>query len=334
MAACHLIPLLNDAERKGQIVGEVVVVPAANPIGMAQSLATQHHGRIAFADGGQNFNRGWPDLGPMTQKSIEGKLGSDPEENVLLVRAALVQAVAALPAQSEREAHQKALLSLSIDADVVFDLHCDFKALFHLFANEEHKDLAMALGQDLGSSVVILEKSIDGGLFDECNGGPWIKLRRSLGLSPDHLPAACFCPTIELRGRDDVSADLGGKDAANIMNFLRRRGYILGKPPQLPKARCAATPIEGCDMVHAPCAGMLVWHKPVGASVTKGDHLADIIDIESPDPMSARTEVRSKQSGVLFSHRIDYLTRPGEILGQIAGPEPLAHREGAQFLNP
>ncbi len=87
-------------------------------------------------------------------------------------------------------------------------------------------------------------------------------------------------------------------------------------------------------MINAPCGGMVIWHKPVGSSVVHDDHLADIVDLSAPDPLIARTPVHAAQTGILFSHRIGYLTRPGEILGQIAGVEPLAHRQGMQFLNP
>lgn len=334
MAATHLIPLLDEAARKGQIVGEIVLLPAANPTGMAQSLNGQHLGRFAFADGGGNFNRGWPDLGSAVLDDVAGRLGEDVGENVALVRAALLRAVAALPELSEREAHQKALLSLSIDADYVFDLHCDAQATLHLFAHEEHRALVAELGCDMGAPVVMLEQSIDAGLFDECNGGPWIKLRRSLGLSPEILPAACFSPTIELRGQGDVSMDLGAQDAGNIVNFLRRRRILGGPVVDLPAPLCQPVPVAGCDMVRAPRAGMVVWHKAVGASVGQGDHIADVIDLSANDPLAAATPVLSRQNGVLFSHRIGYLTRPGEILGQIAGATPLEHRKSAAFLNP
>ena len=38
----HLIGLLEEAERRGEVPGEVLVVPVANPIGLGQHL----HGRL------------------------------------------------------------------------------------------------------------------------------------------------------------------------------------------------------------------------------------------------------------------------------------------------
>ncbi|WP_195180346.1 succinylglutamate desuccinylase/aspartoacylase family protein [Mesorhizobium sp. INR15] len=334
MTACHLIPLFDAAAREGQIVGEIILVTNANPVGMAQSLNTHHLGRHAFADGGGNFNRGWPDLGAIVLERFRGSFGDNAQQNIVLMRTELRNAVVALPETSEWQALQKALLTLSIDADIVFDLHCDFQAELHLFAHVEHKDMVSDLGCDMGASVVILEQSIAAGLFDECNGGPWFKVRKALKLAADLMPAACFAPTIELRGRSDVSDQFGARDAANIMNFLRRNGAVLGEAPPLPAARCEATAVSGCDMIPAPVAGMVAWHVGVGTQVVDGEHIADVIDFDSPEPLLARTPVFARQSGRLFSQRLGHLTRPGEILCQIAGKTSLVHRQNAQFLNP
>ena len=65
----ELRKLLSKADESGELVGEVVLVPAANPIGLAQDLLGVHHGRFALADG-QNFNRGFADLTKDLNKSL------------------------------------------------------------------------------------------------------------------------------------------------------------------------------------------------------------------------------------------------------------------------
>ena len=60
-------------EAEGRITGEIVLVPSANPIGLAQSVLGDHVGRFNLADG-INFNRGYPDLMPKVAERIEGKL--------------------------------------------------------------------------------------------------------------------------------------------------------------------------------------------------------------------------------------------------------------------
>src|SRR3546814_19669136 len=61
MALHHLQRLLDAADAAGQIRGEIVLVPAANPIGLGPHVSGLHLGRYEIHTGG-NFNPGWPDL--------------------------------------------------------------------------------------------------------------------------------------------------------------------------------------------------------------------------------------------------------------------------------
>jgi len=51
----RLIKLLKKADKSGLIQGEIVIVPVANPIGLAQNFHGYIPGRFAFSDGGGNF---------------------------------------------------------------------------------------------------------------------------------------------------------------------------------------------------------------------------------------------------------------------------------------
>ena len=333
MAAHHLISALDTAAAEGRIAGEVVMLPYANPIGMSQTLNGHLMGRFRFGDGGGNFNRGWPDLTAAVLDRIKAKLGDSAEANIPLVRDALRACVAELPDATEMEAHQKALLSLSIDADYVLDLHCDSIAMLHLFANAEHEDLIMQMACDMQSPVVMLDDGLAGECFDECNALPWIKVRRALGMTPEALPAACFSTTVEFRGHCDVLDKQGARDAADLLTFLMRQGVVSGDPGPLPDAACAATPLDGCDMFTAPVGGLIAWQVPIGSQVKTGDHIADIIDLTATEPATARTAIMAQQTGLLFSQHTDHLARPGQIIGKIAGKDSLAHRQGGSLLS-
>ena len=54
MALHHLLPMLVDAERRGRLRGEIVVVPVVNPIGLSQLVSNNHLGRYDFV-GRENF---------------------------------------------------------------------------------------------------------------------------------------------------------------------------------------------------------------------------------------------------------------------------------------
>lgn len=68
MALHHLMPMLAEADKKGLIKGEIVLVPTANPIGQSQLVGNSHAGRYNHLSL-ENFNRNWIDLSePVAEK--------------------------------------------------------------------------------------------------------------------------------------------------------------------------------------------------------------------------------------------------------------------------
>ncbi|HMA14205.1 MAG TPA: succinylglutamate desuccinylase/aspartoacylase family protein, partial [Kiloniellaceae bacterium] len=150
----HLHQLLEDAERNGKIAGEVVLVPYANPIGLAQFANGEHAGRYEQGGGG-NFNRNWPDLAAAIADDIAERLTDDEAGNVALIRGAMLDHIAAQHPASELHALRLALASLAADADVVLDLHCDDQSLMHLFLIPANWPEAADLAADLGCRAVL-----------------------------------------------------------------------------------------------------------------------------------------------------------------------------------
>ena len=79
----ELCKLLAAAEDAGEIKGEIVVVPMANPLGVDQALNSAVIGRFELRSGA-NFNRAWPDLVSGLADSVRRRIGTDAEENVEL----------------------------------------------------------------------------------------------------------------------------------------------------------------------------------------------------------------------------------------------------------
>ena len=153
----HLTGLLLAVEKAGRIIGEIVVVPVANPIGLAQSIMQSHLGRY---DLGQltNFNRGWPDLVSAVAAMVDGRLDGDPSANVALVRAALVAAADAMPEVGENAFLRRTLVGLAIDADIVLDLHCDLEAAMHVYLGTPLWPEAADLAAEVGAEAVCSPK--------------------------------------------------------------------------------------------------------------------------------------------------------------------------------
>ncbi|MCP5158764.1 MAG: succinylglutamate desuccinylase/aspartoacylase family protein [Gammaproteobacteria bacterium] len=331
LVAQHLLCRLEQAQTEGRVLGEVVVVPIANPIGLNQHLNGRLLGRFDFASTG-NFNRGFPDLASAILAQIQGRLSTDPTTNVALIREALRAVLAEQSAVRETEALKLMLLRLAIDADFVFDLHCDSEASLHLYASHWQRDEAVALGAELGATVVLLEENPGGGPFDEACAGPWWKLREALAEQQDSIPLACFATTVELRGQADVNDELATADATALLRFLQRRGIIAGDPGPLAEPRCEPTPLDGVDVLTAPATGLLIYRKQLGDSVAIGEVVAELVDPLGDPPGMARTPICSAASGLLFARMTERLVRPGQKFCKVAGREPLSHRQAGKLL--
>jgi predicted deacylase len=332
LVAQHLLPLLERADAEGGVRGEVVLVPVANPVGLAQSLGGRLIGRYDL-DAMGNFNRDFPDLTGAALARAKPRLGGDPQANVAAVRAALAEAAAELPAVTETAALKKTLLGLAVDADLVLDLHCAGVALEHLYGTGWQRDQVTALGADLGSRAVLLDGPEGSGQqpFDEACHSPWWKLRGQL--PPDQpLPLACLAVTVELRGQADVEDPLAAADAAALVRILQRHGILAGDPGPAPAPRCAGTPSDGVEILTAPAAGVVVYRRRLGEAVRAGDLIAEIVDPLGQPWGAARTPVHSTIDGLLFNHATSRMLRLGQRFCRIAGAEPLAARKTGLLL--
>jgi uncharacterized protein len=150
LAAHHLAGLLEAADRAGAVLGEVVLVPLANPVGLSNVIFNDHQGRH-HAQSGQNFNRGWPNVAEAVAEAVGPHLGADAEANGEMVRRAVAEELDKLVAGNEAESLRLVLMKLAADADFVLDLHTDSEAELHLYVDPGQwpgaADLAASWGQ-------------------------------------------------------------------------------------------------------------------------------------------------------------------------------------------
>jgi len=329
LVAHHLVRLLGAAEARGAVRGEVVVVPYANPIGLAQFLGGRHLGRNDLSDGG-NFNRGWPDLFEPVAAQIAGKLTDSPARNIDLIRAAMRESIAAWRPRSEMDSLRRLLMGLAVDADMVLDLHCDDEALMHLFTHTDQWPAAHDLAAELGCHAVLLAEESGGNPFDEAFSTPWNRLAARFTDHP--VPAACLSVTVELRGSAEVADEVAETDARALFRSLQRHGLIDGDPGPQPEPLCDATALEACDTVRAPAPGVLAYAVALGAHVRKGDVIAWLVDPAAEDPAAGRRAIRTITDGLVLSRRLHRYVLPGMTVAKVVGTEPLPERIGKPLL--
>ena len=318
LVAHHLRQRLAALEAAGRLRGEVVLVPAANPLGLGQWLLRGHQGRFDLASG-ENFNRHYADLTAAVATAVQGRLTAEASHNVAVVREALRTAVAALPAPSALASLRKALFGLAIDADVVLDLHCDGQALMHLYTTPACWPLAEPLARCIGARTALLAEHSGGEPFDEACSMVWPDLAAALG-GTHPLPQACLAVTIELRGEADVDHTLAAQDAEGIELFLLHRGFIApeeaGAPaPVLPPLLCQATPLAGSMPINAPTGGVVVFVRQPGDVVAAGEPVAELID-----PFTGTvTPLPSPVDGLLFARENRRYAVAGMPVAKVAG---------------
>jgi uncharacterized protein len=318
LAAHHLLQRLVAAERAGDVLGEIVVVPFANPIGLAQRMLNIHLGRGDLGGGG-NFNRNFPDIAGAAIERLKGRLGTDAAENDRIVRAALREAAADLEAHSELAALRIMLLKLAIDAHIVLDLHCHYEGITYLYCNGAAWPGAKDLSAQVQSHATLVATGGGGGSFDESCDLPWVRIKEAYPEAP--LDHGCLTVTLEYRGQADVSDELAAFDADALVRFMQRRGVLAGDPGPLPEALCEGTPVAAVDHVRAPVPGILVHKVGLGEKVTEGQIVAEIVSPEAPLD-SPRTVLRARTDGVVFGRLFSRIARPGTAFLSIAGADP------------
>lgn len=324
LAAHHLLHRLAAANRAGDILGQVIVVPFANPIGLSQRMLNVHLGRGDLGGGG-NFNRMFPDLAPAAIERVRSRLGQDAKSNDRVIRSALRDAAADLTAHSELEALKIALLKLAADADIVLDLHSHYEGVTYLYCNGAGWPKAEDLSALVQSRATLVATGGAGMSFDEACDTPWVRIKEAYPDAPiDH---GCLSVTLEYRGQADVSDELAAFDAEALVRFLQRRGVLAGDPGDLPAPLCEGTPAEAVDHVRAPVPGIIVHKVGLGDRVTAGQVVAEIVSPEAPLD-APRTVLKARTEGVVFGRLFSRIARPGTAFMSIAGKDPAKVSDG------
>ena len=314
IVAHHLRERLKALEAEGRIAGEIVLVPSANPIGLAQRVMGDPIGRFNLADG-VNFNRGYPHLVPKAAERVEGKLTGDGAANVRLIREALRAELDAWEPANPAEAMKKTLLGLGQEADLVLDLHCDSEAVVHLYTHTRSEDEFAPLSALIGAHAYLLADESGDEPFDEACSRPWAELAARFSDRP--IPFGCHSTTLEFRGERDVDHETAGTDAAAIVDYLTLRGIIAGEAPSVPEALCRATPLAASEPVLAPAYGILVFKTEPGTKVKAGEAIAEVID-----PLTgAVTPAEAPSDGVMFARIAVRFVTKGMRIAKVAGTE-------------
>jgi hypothetical protein len=316
MVLRELCKVLAAAEEAGEIKGEIVVVPMANPLGVDQALNSAIMGRFELRTG-TNFNRAWPDLVGGLADSVRKRLGKDAEENVELVRRELKRRIAGLQPENPIMAQRIAIARRAYDADLIVDLHCDDEALSYMMAPDELWDEAKRFATDVGvHSLQSSGETNSAHCFDECFLAPWQALGKEFG---DRVPLACHAFTFEMGGVLDVDPKQATRYAQGFLRYLRRVGCLEGAAPKY-RAN-GLNEFRASEMLDSPSGGLLLYRQQLGDWVSPGDVLAEIIDPTAPDLDIEPTVIKAGMKGCVVSRRLSRQVAFGDFVVMLAGHE-------------
>lgn len=320
LVAWYVKQRLAELENAGRLLGEIVVVPVANPIGLEQVLMDIPLGRYEL-ESGQNFNRRFLDLSQQVGDDIEGLLGDDPKHNLQVIRTSLRAALASQSASTQLQSQRLTLQTLACDADMVLDLHCDFEAVEHLYTTPQAWPLVEPLSRYLGAQASLLATDSGGQSFDECFTLLWWQLQQRFE-GRFEIPMGSFSVTLELRGQGDVNHALASRDCQALINYLMHFGIISGDPMPQPQLLYPATELAAVEPVETPVGGLLVFCAQPGEYVEAGQQIAEVID-----PINDLvTPIHTLNSGLLYARSLRRMATAGMVIAHVAGTE--AYRSG------
>lgn len=307
-------------ESAGQLKSKITLVPVANPLAMGQHWHGSHLGRFHTLSG-QDFNRRFPALGETLAAELAGSLTQSEYENKRLIRDAIDRHYRDRIAKTELEAQRFTLMRMASQADLMIDLHCDWDALPHLYTTPHAWQDIEPLARWLGSEVQLLAQISGGEPFDEACCEPWLTLAERFG-GEYPMPRGLLPVTLELRGVADVSPEQAEKDADAIINALIEGGYIAGEAGESPALINPATPLAGCEYIHAPHSGLLLNRRELGEWIKPGEVIAEIVD-----PITDQvTPLVAEFGGVLYARNLMKFATAGMLVVRLAGEN--AGREG------
>ncbi len=283
---CHL---LQAAETANNIIGDITIVPQANPIGLAQMPNQQLQGRFNVVDG-TNFNRDFQRIALKDREQLLLNIDRQTPVNKL----------------------KNNLLYLALSADIVVDLHCDYESLLYTYVCKEFWPDASDFATTMKLHTVFIADG-KSTAFDEAV---------SYAFRTDDNPASPrrLATTLELRGQRDVDETLAKTDAAGLMDFLIARGVVSGTKANLAEWQGKAVPLDNIEVVKSPVPGTVLLNKQLGDDVKTGDLLATVI--HKPGLEEGTIHITAPQDGTIITRTNSRFAARGGQLFKIICEQP------------
>ncbi|WP_394131572.1 succinylglutamate desuccinylase/aspartoacylase family protein [Shewanella maritima] len=286
------------------IVGDIKLIPLANPLGINQKSGEFTLGRFDPITG-VNWNREYYDHDVDIADWYQQHQHLDNQALIASFKSLLLASCQARlnNAWGISTGHRLAvtLQSMAHQADIVLDLHTGPKSCKHLYCPEY--DMAAAKFFSIPYTLVIPKEF--GGAMDEAAFCPWWQLadvakQSGRALALDHgVPVSAF--TLELASQERIDLADAKEDALGILAYLSHRGVIKNK------VQPADMPRYGCYLAHyrkfyAPQSGMVEYTAKLGEPLVAGEPLVHLLRVEDYGSDNALLPVSLPQDCIPILH--------------------------------
>lgn len=305
-----VLALLLEHFRKHPPLGNVRIVPNANPVGLNQKQGEFTDGRFDAVTG-DNFNRMYhlPTKAFAWEKFLAEQEDAEEASLRLAFRTELRRALLLRQEKGGTIAERLALKLqlLSIDYDHCLDLHCANRSERHIYAPEyTRSDVPYFQIRN----VLLMPNDSFTGAMDEVFFHPWTELARRRG-TPGTVAVQSF--TVELGDQEEMDRKLAEKDLEGILSYLAHRGVVAGRPRKIKPVYCT---LEKYATVHSPRGGLVDWQRKPGDQVKKHDLLARILHFNEEPTFH---EVRSPIDGIITLRHSSVIVHEGAELMKLIG---------------
>jgi uncharacterized protein len=261
----HLLERLPNLD----LLGDITLVPCANPYAQNQKQGDYTIGRFDPVDG-DNWNRTFQNLSHLAEEcSIQW-----PRAKTEL-RARILETLGGLLRPDLPHARYLALTLQKLAAahDILLDLHCatlcETYAYVPAYAFARFSDLPCRHGLRIGPEF--------SGAMDEAFFVPWWRLGDRVEEETGRFPEIPEGFTLELGQQNWNDPELAAKQAEGILHYLARKGVVAGKfnPPLF--ERRYGCELENFLTVYSPVGGFLKLKAPLGEVVEEGSPFCELL---------------------------------------------------------
>lgn len=259
---------------KIEVLGDITLVPCANPHGQNQKMGDYTMGRYDPSDG-DNWNRAFQDLSHLTNQVDAGWPKAKEQLKKLLLEELSKE-------PKEKESHAKhlarTLQRLSCTADFMLDLHCaalcESYVYVPAYAIDSFKDLPCRHAVQIHTEFT--------GAMDEAFEAPWWEMGKKIEEAtlkfPKGVPEGF---TLELGHQDWSDPELAKKQAEGILYFLAKKGVVKGKFKKMEFATRYACNLEDFKTDYAPTGGFVKLKAKLGEVQRKGEPYVEFLGFKN-----------------------------------------------------